>query len=187
MNKVYAIMGPPASGKTSIIKGLLQYGIPEMISHTTRTANANEQDGVDYYFVSKEKFMQTELIERVGYDNHFYGLSKAEVLSKANQHAISVVAVNKEGLEQLHKLLRDRVQSIFIMVGEEAIIERAIARQDNAESIRRRIEYARHAGEFDNWQIADYVVKNAGSLEVATSQVLAIMGLATCTAGATRG
>jgi guanylate kinase len=179
MNKVYAIMGPPVSGKTSIIKGLLKYGVAEMISHTTRNPNPNEQDGVDYYFVEKEKFLQTELVERATYSDNFYGLSKIEVLNKADQYKVSVVAVNKHGYEQLKKLLRDRVKSIFIMVNEDAIIERAIARGDDYENIRRRLAYSKETGEFDNWQDADYVIKNTNSVEEAINQVLAIMGLTT--------
>jgi guanylate kinase len=179
MNKVYAFIGPPASGKTTIIKELLKHGIPGMISHTTRDSKPNEQNGVDYYFVTKDDFMQTELVERATYGNYFYGLSKNEVLSKAEQAKVSVVAVNKEGLEQMKKLLRERVKSIFIMVDEETIIERAIARGDDFESIRHRIEYAKETGEFDNWQIANYVVKNTGALEEAMKQVMAIMDMTT--------
>lgn len=178
MNRVYAVMGPPASGKTAIIKALTRYGVAEIISHTTRKPKAGEQTGADYYFVSSDEFMKTELIERVTYDEQFYGISKAEVLNKSNQFSHSAVAVDRNGLEQLRRLLGDRVISVFIMVDEATIIERTIHSGDAPESIRRRLEYAKNTGEFDNWQICDYVVKNTGSLEAAVLQVLAVMELA---------
>lgn len=176
MNKVYAIIGPPASGKTSIVKELGKYGIPEMISHTTRSPQLNEQHGKDYYFVSNEEFGQIQLIERVNYSGFFYGLSKAEVLEKIKKYPITTVAVDAQGLEQIKKLLGERVESIFIMVDKNTIIERVIARGDNPDSVKRRIAYAEAKGEFDNWQIADHVVKNTVSLDAAVRQILAIMG-----------
>lgn len=177
MNKVYALIGPPASGKTLIIKELNKYGVAEIISHTTRPPKQGEQHGVDYYFVNNEEFSKTQLIERVNYSGYFYGLSKAEVLEKVKQYPYTVVAVEAYGLEQLTSLLGKRVESVFIMVDKSTIIERIIERGDNPETIKRRIEYAEKAGEFDSWQIANHVVKNTGPLDIAVRQLLAIIGL----------
>ncbi len=177
MNKVYALIGPPASGKTSIIKELNKYGVAEIISHTTRPPKNGEQHGVDYYFISNDEFSKTQLIERVNYSGYFYGLSKAEVMDKVKQYPISVVTVDAYGMEQLTNLLGDHVKSIYIMVDKSTIIGRIIEKGENADSIKHRIEYAEKAGEFDSWQIADYVVKNTASLDIAVRQILAIMGL----------
>ncbi|HWR09264.1 guanylate kinase [Sporomusa sp.] len=179
MNKVYALIGPPASGKTSIQKILAQYGIPEMISHTTRKPRTGEQHGIHYYFVSKEEFQNTEIIERVEYSGCLYGLSKAEVLDKVNRYPVSTVAVDTQGFTQMKKLLANRVESIFIMVDYDTVISRMLDRGDNNDLLNRRIEYANTTGEFNNWQMANYVVKNTGSLEAAVHQVLAIAGMMT--------
>lgn len=179
MNKVYVLIGPPASGKTSIINELAHYGIPEMVSHTTRKPRAGEVHGINYYFVSKEEFQKIELIERAEYSGNLYGLSKTEVLEKVNKHPVTAVAVNTQGLAQLKKLLANRVESIFIMSDEEAIIDRMIERGDSSDLINRRIEYAKNTGEFCNWQSANHVVKNMGSLDTAIRQILGIMGKTT--------
>ncbi|WP_371374109.1 guanylate kinase [Sporomusa aerivorans] len=178
MNKVYALIGPPASGKTSILRELAQYGVPEIVSHTTRKPRLGEIHGVHYYFVGKEDFQKNELIERVEYSGNLYGLSKAEVLDKVKKHPVSTVAVETQGLTQLKKLLADRVESIFIMVDQDTVVGRMLERGDDNDLINRRIEYAKTTGEFNNWQSANYVVKNDGSLEVAVRQVLAIIGKA---------
>ncbi|HWR44821.1 guanylate kinase [Sporomusa sp.] len=179
MNKIYALIGPPASGKTSIQKELAQYGIPEILSHTTRKPRAGEQHGIHYYFVSKEEFQKTEIIERVEYSGSLYGLSKAEVLDRVNRHPVSTVAVEAQGFSQMKKLLANRVESIFIMVDYDTVLSRMLERGDNHDLINRRIEYANSTGEFNNWQTANYVVKNTGSLEVAVRQILAIIGTLT--------
>lgn len=118
MNKVYALMGPPACGKTSIAKELRQYDIPEIISHTTRAARSEEKHGEDYYFVSDDEFNKMQLIERVSYSGKFYGLSKAEVLGKVNKYPVSVVTIDVNGLDQIKALLGERAELIFILVDD---------------------------------------------------------------------
>jgi len=179
VNKVYALIGPPASGKSSILHALAQYDIPEMTSHTTRKPRPGEEHGVHYYFVSKEDFQKQELIERVEYSGNFYGLSKTEVLDKVNRFPVSVVAIELQGLVQLKKLLADRLESIFIMADHDILIDRMLERGDDTAVINRRIEYANSTGEFNQWQTANYVVKNTGSFEVSVRQVLAIIGKVT--------
>ncbi|EGO64763.1 guanylate kinase [Acetonema longum] len=177
MNKVYAIIGPPASGKTSLVKELSKQGVPVMVSHTTRPKKQHEVHGADYYFVSKEEFGQLQLIEKVTRDNNFYGLSKDEVLRKVNQHPVSIVDIDLVGLEQLKKLLGGRVESIFVLVDKNTVIQRLVTQNAKLEDIQRQVEQAAGKGEFDNWQTADYVVKNTGAMDASVRQMQAIMGL----------
>lgn len=50
------LMGPSGSGKDTIAKGLCSLGFERNITYTTRPKRPEEFDGVDYYFVSDEKF-----------------------------------------------------------------------------------------------------------------------------------
>ncbi|HWR41224.1 MAG TPA: guanylate kinase [Patescibacteria group bacterium] len=177
MNRVYAIMGPPASGKSAIVKEVCRYGVKEMISHTTRKPERGEQNGVDYYFVTEEELSKIQLVERIQYSGYYYALSKDEVMKTVKQCPVSVVAVDRHGMTQMKKIMGERVTSIYIMVDKATIIERITEQGGNLEQMKRRIEYAEKEGEFDDWKIADHVVKNTGSLELAARQVLAIMGL----------
>ena len=53
------LSGPSASGKTEVAKRLMnQYGVKRVITTTTRPMRTGEVDGVDYLFVSKEKFKE---------------------------------------------------------------------------------------------------------------------------------
>jgi len=178
MNKVYAIIGPPASGKSSIVKQLLNHhGIAGLVSHTTRPPHEDEREGIDYYFVDKNTFANLNLVEKVTYSGQFYGLSKEEVHNKIQSQPISVVDIDEAGLEQLEKLLRERLESIYILVDKDVILERFLLQGKNADEIRLSIEYAESQGEFNNWKIADHVVKNTGDLAAAVRQVLAIMNI----------
>jgi guanylate kinase len=91
MNKVYAIIGPPASGKTSIVKALAEFGVPTLISHTTRAPKAGEKNGADYYFVKKEAFSGMSFVEKSSYADNLYGLTKEEVLNKIKAYPVSVL------------------------------------------------------------------------------------------------
>lgn len=177
MNKVYAIFGPPASGKTTIVKRLKDYGIPVLVSHTTRTPKNDEVNGVDYYFIDKAEFTAKHFLEKVSYSGHYYGLSKDEVLNKVNAHSISIVDISAHGLEQLKRLLGQRLESIYILVDKDVALSRSLLQGDSMIDSQKKIEYAANAGEFDHWRIADHVVKNTGSIDGAVRQVLAIMDL----------
>lgn len=180
MNKVFAIVGPPASGKTSLVKQLLKkYGIPALISHTTRPPKKGEQHGVDYYYVEKQAFTSMHFVERATYSDHYYGLSKDEVLKKVNLYPVSVVDIDMAGFEQLKKLLGERLESIYLLVDKDTVLSRCLLLGDSQDEIRQRIEYAENNGEFNNWQNADYVVKNNGAIETTLRQILAVMDLVT--------
>jgi guanylate kinase len=177
MNKVYAIIGPPASGKTSIVKALAEFGVPTLISHTTRPPKTGEKNGADYYFVNKEAFGAMSFVEKSSYADYLYGLTKEEVLNKLKLYPVSVVDIDLAGFAQLKKLLGERLSSIYTLVDKNAIINRYVLQGEDNANIRQRLEYAEKNGEFNNWQIADYVVKNTAQLEITVRQVLAIMGL----------
>lgn len=183
MNKVYAIIGPPASGKTTIVKHLKAQHIPVLISHTTRDPKKDEKQGEYYYFVSKEEFFKLNLVERVSYSGRLYGLTRDEVLNKVKVHPVSVIDIDIDGFQQLKKLLGERMESIYILIDKDTILERCISEGDRLEEIKKRLEYAEKAGEFNNWQIADHVVKNTGTLESTLRQMLAVMGLPVPKAG----
>lgn len=52
------LVGASASGKTEVAKMLGKlFQMRKVITHTTRPMRENEKDGVDYYFVTREEFL----------------------------------------------------------------------------------------------------------------------------------
>ena len=84
--------------------------------------------------------------------------------------------IDRGGYEQLKKLIGDRLESIFILVDKETIFSRFMMNGEKLEDVKARIDYAEANGEYDNWQVADHVVKNTGEVDRAVLQLLAIMG-----------
>ena len=70
------MIGPAGSGKSALVKELRKYGVPMLVSHTTRPVKAGEEHGVDYYFVTGEQFAQARPFERVSYKGYLFGMTK---------------------------------------------------------------------------------------------------------------
>lgn len=177
MNKIYAIIGPHASGKTVLINKLRIMGIPYIISHTTRKPRSGERNAQDYFFVGKEEFFKLDLIEKATYQGEYYGITKMELLKKMQANPINIVMLEQNGFKQLKKFLGDRLESIYIMVDYVTMVERMLARNESNDMIKKNLEYAETNGEFMTWKITNHVVKNVNETNVAINQILALMGL----------
>lgn len=84
-NVLAVISGPSGVGKGTVIKEMfrLRPGLIESVSCTTRAPRAGERDGVDYFFVSRERFEQMiargELLEYSEHFENYYGTPRAFV------------------------------------------------------------------------------------------------------------
>lgn len=177
MNKIYAIIGPHAAGKTAIISKLKTQGIPFIVSHTTRNPRPDEREGREYYFVSKEDFFKLDLVEKVTYQGEYYGIAKNELLNKMQSSKINTVMVEQSGYKQLKKLLGERLESIYIMVDYVTMVERMLNAKESNDQIKKQLEYTETNGELENWKLTNHVVKNINNINITINQILAIMGL----------
>ena len=78
------LVGASASGKTKLSKILFkEYGYKKCITTTTRVMRDNEQQGVDYHFLTKEAFetkiSEGAFYEVTSYQNHYYEIGRAHV------------------------------------------------------------------------------------------------------------
>ena len=85
--KLLVFSAPSGSGKTTIVKYLLQQkdlNLEFSVSCTTRLARGEEEDGKDYYFISLQEFKNNIKAENFVeweevYRDNFYGTLKSEV------------------------------------------------------------------------------------------------------------
>ena len=178
-NKIYALIGPHASGKTVLIDKLMQLGIHYIPLYTTRQPGKIDSDERFYRFVSKAEFFKQEFVVRVTYKGDYYGILKKDVLSALQEHKISLLMLEANGIKQLTRLLKENFETIFLMVDYLTLVERMIRLGHKNNEIKYHLEYAENNNEFDNWKNATHVVKikNAKDPGTAFAQVLAIMGL----------
>lgn len=85
--KLFVFSAPSGSGKTTIVRHLLaqeRFNLEFSISATSREPRSNEEEGVDYYYISladfKQKIKSEEFLEwEEVYMDNFYGTLKTEV------------------------------------------------------------------------------------------------------------
>lgn len=143
-NKLWLIVGPSGTGKTTLVKNVVAqgYGI-EAISYTTRLPRASETDGKDYYFISKKKFTKmlknNEFIEHVVYNNNFYGVSKKEINEKLLKNNVFLITEGN-GAKQLKEIYKDLAVVVFLVPPSIAELkQRLFQRNESEETVNQRI------------------------------------------------
>ncbi len=180
-NKLFALVGPHASGKSTIVRELMRLGVNYIPLYTTRSPESYANNPVGaaamYRFVDKIEFFKQDFLVKLTYKGEYYGMMKQEILSSLQNHQNSIIVSDAQGIKQLSKLLKDSFESIYIMVDYVTLVERMLRMKHTNDEIKYHIEYAESNAEFDTWKISTHVVKNIISFDTTMSQILAILGL----------
>jgi len=180
------LSGPSGVGKSSIVKKVMEQH-PKLrfsVSATTREIRPGEVDGVSYYFVTRERFMemvqQNELLEYAEYVGNCYG-TPAKPIDEALDLGYDVLLdIEVQGAMQVKEKRPDAV-SVFIMAPSFEELERRLTgRGDTApEKIKKRLETARM--EYTVAPKYDYlVVSETGKVDEAADEILSIIKAAHC-------
>lgn len=162
---LYVIAAPSGAGKTSLVKALME-GDPALkfsVSYTTRAPRPTEVDGLDYYFVTSEKFARMvaagEFLEHAQVFDHCYGTALATVQGALAQGTRLLLEIDWQGAQQVRTKLPE-AQTIFILPPSRASLEQRLhARStDSAAVIRRRLRDS--VGDLAHWNEFDFVVIN---------------------------
>jgi guanylate kinase len=174
------ISGPSGVGKDTLIQRLreldprLQYSI----SYTTRRPRQGEADGVNYFFVNRQRFeelvAQGFFLEHATYNGNYYG-TPAEAVEKARVAGHDILLkIEVQGAEQVRKRAPDGLFVFIAPPSKEELIRRQELRQgaDPEEDMAERRKIAetemKHASKYD------FVVIN-DDLERAVAEVLQII------------
>lgn len=133
------LSGPSASGKTEVAKRLMQeHGIKRVITATTRPMRKGEVDGVDYYFVTPERFKsmieEGLFVEYTNYNGNFYGSLKSEIADN------KVIAIEPNGMRAYISLKDPHIVVFYLDVCEKVRRERMLQRGDSPENVEQRIK-----------------------------------------------
>ena len=180
-NKVYAFIGPHCSGKSTMVSQLITMGIHYIPSITTR--HFEERYAYKrklFRTVGKDDYAAEKLIISSNYQGNSYGARKDDVLQSYHDHKVSImIMMDTAGIKQITKFINQDLVTIFLMINDEAFVERLLRMGCSNDEINYYMEYAENNKEFEKWKLADYVVKNTSSPRTALEQILSIMGLMT--------
>ena len=126
--KMIIITAPSGAGKTSITRHLISVfqELAFSISAATRKPRINEQDGVDYYFMSEEEFhrkiLQNEFVEwEMVYEGKYYGTLKSELKRIWKNKQIPVMDIDVQGA--IHVQKEYPINSLFIFIQPPSVEE----------------------------------------------------------------
>lgn len=132
------LCGKAASGKDHLRKILEGRGFNYGVSYTTRPPRKGEIDGKDYYFLEVNEFQdlieQKFFYEHVTFNGWYYGTSREQWFTTDD-----IFIMTPSGIGKLHAADRKNSFIIYIDIPVEIRRDRLSERNDNADSIERRI------------------------------------------------
>lgn len=182
---IIAVSGPSGVGKGTVLNAVeasLREGetgsVGRSISATTRNPRGTEQDGVEYYFKTKEEFEKLiadgEIIEYDVYCGNYYGTPAAPVRQMIGEGKVVLFDITIEGSLALKRFFPEDAVTIFILPPSMEELEtrlrgRGTEEDDviNARLTQAKLEITR-ADEFE------FLVTN-NSVEQARDDILAII------------
>lgn len=181
--KLIIISGPSGVGKGAIINELFKdesLNLAYSVSYTTRQPRNYEIPGINYFFVTKEEFLQKikdkDFLEYTNFIDNYYGTSKSYVEQLQSEGYNVILEIEADGATQIIKNYSDseHIFSIFIMPPSIAALEQRIRLRasESKEIIEKRLNKAKE--EFKLQNLYDYVVTN-DVLEHAVSEIKKII------------
>lgn len=158
------ISGPSGSGKGTIVKELIKSeNFKLSVSATTRAPREGEENGVHYFFKTKEEFEQMiaagDLLEYAAFCENYYGTPKAFIEECVKAGKDIILEIEVQGAKQIKEIYPD---AIFIFVIPPTLTElkkRLIGRNtETKEVIQRRLERAKE--ELSLYKEYDYIIIN---------------------------
>ena len=163
-NKLIVLSGASGVGKSTVLRAVMKgrNDISFSVSATTRAPRPGETDGVDYYFVSKEKFLsmidQGEFLEYDGHMDNYYGTPLWQLEDKLKRGHV-ILDIEPNGAFNIRRARPDAVLVFIAPPSMEELESRLRGRGDTSEEqIKMRLERA--AWEMEQGKLYDHYVVN---------------------------
>lgn len=161
---LFVISGSSGVGKSSVLKEVMarRPDLQFSVSATSRPPRPGEENGVQYYFVSREAFCQ--MIEQgafVEHDYHmenYYGTLKSEILNKT-KYCNLVLDVEPMGALRVREIYPEATL-IYIAPPSLDILEQRIRKRNDTSEEQIKVRRERAAWEHAQQDKYDYVVIN---------------------------
>ncbi|EJJ6374627.1 guanylate kinase [Staphylococcus pseudintermedius] len=174
------LSGPSGVGKGTVRKRIFDdphTSYKYSISMTTRQMREGEQDGVDYFFKTREEFEKLieadEFIEYAEYVGNYYGTPVQYVKDTMNAGHDVFLEIEVEGAKQVRKKFPDALFIFLAPPSLDHLTERLIGRgTESKEKIESRVKEAKKEVEMMN--LYDYVVVN-DEVDLAKDRIQSIV------------
>ena len=145
--KLFVLSGPSGCGKDTVIKclKLLRDDIFLSVSCTTRSPREGEKEGVDYYYISKERFLEMiengEILEYNFYAGNYYGTSKSELDRGLAEGKIMMLVIDVNGAHTVRRIYPE-ANLIFLLPPSIDVLRGRIAARGSTNDVEERMKIA---------------------------------------------
>jgi guanylate kinase len=177
---ILILSSPSGAGKTTLAKKIeiSDSNFKISVSYTTRTPRLNEINGVDYNFISINKFEelsnQNKFLEQAKVFGNYYGTLKEPIEENLVQGKDYIFDIDWQGTEQVKKIMPLDIVPIFILPPSINDLENRLKKREekNKELIDQRMKMAKD--EINHWKDYKYIVVNK-NLENCFEQITKIV------------
>ena len=181
--KLIVISAPSGTGKTTVVKKLLQQStnLEASVSFTTRKMRENEKEGLDYFFVSEKTFtnmiQNDDFLEHATVFGNFYGTEKKSVSENLKNGVNVILEIDWQGALQIKSSMPSCVMIFLIPPSKEVLLARLKNRgTDSDQEIAYRFNQA--VLDLEQSNKFDHVLVNDQLEKVVTEIALCIEGKA---------
>ena len=181
--KLIVISAPSGTGKTTVVKKLLQQStnLEASVSFTTRKMRENEKEGLDYFFVSEKTFTNMikndDFLEHATVFGNFYGTEKKSVSENLQKGVNVILEIDWQGAQQIKRSMPSCVMIFLIPPSKEVLLARLKNRgTDSDQEIAYRFNQA--VLDLEQSNKFDHVLVNDQLDKVVTEIALCIEGKA---------
>ncbi|MBZ5536954.1 MAG: guanylate kinase [Acidobacteriia bacterium] len=163
---LFIVSAPSGSGKSTLVRRVLKDvgHLRFSISHTTRPSRPDEQQGVDYFFVTRDEFegmiREGKFVEHAVVYGNYYGTSWEAIEAVRSSGDDVILDIDVQGAAQVKQRFGREAPSIFVLPPSFQSLEQRLRGRssDGDEVIRERLSRARQ--EIQEYKKYDYVIIN---------------------------
>ena len=174
-NILVILSSPSGVGKTTITKKIQQKysSFKISVSHTTRAARSNEVEGVDYFFISQEKFMKLikdkKFYEHAKIFDNYYGTLKKNVDENIKKNDI-LFNIDWQGTKQLSKHKELNLLKIYLIADNKDELKKRLIKRNQNSSSEIEMRFKSFDEDIKHWNDYDYIVINK-NLDICFKQI----------------
>jgi len=164
---ILVVSGPSGSGKTSLARAVceeLGNRAYFSISTTTRPMREGEKEGVDYYFVSKDEFLDDVkdgyFLEWAEVHGNYYGTSKKQINEALSQGKIVFLDIDVQGYELVRKHYPSITTGVFVTTKNQEVLKQRLLKRGTESEESLKIRMLNALKEMQKIEEYDYLLIN---------------------------
>ena len=174
-NIMVILSSPSGAGKTTLTKKIQQKysNFKISVSYTTRKPRTNEVNGIDYHFVSHEKFKKlinnNQFYEYAKIFENYYGTLKSNVDQIILKNDI-IFDIDWQGTKQLSKFKNLNLIKIYLITNNKAELKKRLIERNQNTSKEVDKRFSAYDADVKHWQDYDFVIINK-NLDICFKQI----------------